>query len=206
MPETSIPDLNTCDLARVTKNFSLIKELAADPDNNIRLAVACNPNTPMHILNHMLSGETDKRILSAIAGHKNAIPDMIPVIIANGGPDLYSDIASAHCIPDNIAEYFAASQPWAICKNLLCNPEVSSDIITAISNRFPGYEADLYLALNPKTNAASLRRIYDNYSDDIIKWYLARNKSTPSDILDRLSASNINYVACAARQTLKEKA
>ena len=204
MNTATINSLSICDLARTTSDICLLRELSDSDDISIKRAIAANVHTPRSLLWALVLRDKDMQIFRSAAKHRNATPDMIYVIIKNCDSQIYSDIAGSHCIPDEIASHFAETQPWEICEKLLCNPVVSSDILMTVASRFSGHATNLYLAMNEQTPDKKLRELSSS-DDDTIKWYLAKNRNTPSDILDRLSADKTCYIASAARMTLKSR-
>ena len=172
----------------------MLDQLSRIPAWIVQAAVARNPNTLPETLNR-LAYEPDTDIRTAVARHPNT-PENTLIWLATRGTDEASAVAKNPNTPVDILRKLAERNNVPINIELAYNPKTPADILDKIadSDVSDTYEFELLSAVadNPSTSPETLDKLSNS---SCVHYYVARNPNTPEAALRRILETTDEEIA-----------
>jgi hypothetical protein len=206
----------------------LLHTLSREKDENIRGAVAKNPNTPREVLT-ALSGDSWDYVRSFVARNPNTPPEVLIALAGHKDEYVLRGVAeNPNTPPEALAALAALSKPKDeyVRRGVARNPNTPPEALIALAKdteyvrrgvaRNPNTPREALIALakyfdentriavaeNPNTPPEVLAALSGD-ADEYARTAVAGNPNTPREVLAALAKDKDKYVRNAAVKTLK---
>jgi hypothetical protein len=199
-------------LALQPLELARLEQLARGSASCRRLAAA-NPSTPRAVLERLVR-DTDWRVRQAVARNPSTPPDLLAALATDTDRDVRQAVAAHPAVAREALEGLLSDPDELVRRSAWHNPRTDESLRQASRERLlregcrSRYSLNRVVALaHPETPAAELRKVRNWAAGEwLVRYALARNPSTPLEVLRHLAAFDGNRVVRqAAREHLRER-
>lgn len=161
----------------------LLRQLATEPDAQLRRLVASNPNTPTEIL-WQLGIDFPEAILN------NPIFELLQLehlqLVAEIPHPTLTSMLQCECVPKNFMEYAVESQDYSLWLAVAYNPHTPSALLENLARKSRSQDRELIraVAAHPHTPPHLLAEIIDISGS--VAQIVAENVCTPITVLEQI--------------------
>ena len=194
----------------VAKNPNTPREvltaLSGDSWEYVRSFVARNPNTPREVLT-ALSGDANEYVRSFVAGNPNTPPEVLAALSKDKAQNIPNIIAKNPSTPPEVLIALAGHKDEYVLRGVAENPNTPPEALIALAALAGDTEyVRLKVAANPNTPREALIALAGD-TDGYVRAAVAGNPNTPREVLTALSGDKdetVRYVVAQNPNTPRE--
>ena len=172
---------------RVARNAntpaSVLEQLAADENWQVRFNVAENMNTPLSVL-EKLAEDDERDIRNYVAKNENTSVSILEKLADDKDDYLRINVAEHKNISVLVLEKLAADENWQVREKVAQNNNTPVSLLEKLGND-EEQAVRYWVAQNENTPVSVLEKLAGDEEEDI-RQQVAENKSTPVSVLERM--------------------
>lgn len=177
---------------------SFLKQLANDPDWNIRNAVTDNPNTPISIL-EKLANDANVWVRTGVAGNPNTPRKILEQLANDSSRVSYIAIARNPNTPSEVLKKLANDENIDVRANVSRNKNTPLTVLEKFAVQDRNFQKGV--AINHSASVEILEQLFIE-GDEWICSLIARNPATPSKMLIKLANDSRNSIRVSLAENL----
>ena len=172
---------------RVARNAntpaSVLEQLAADENWQVRFNVAENMNTPLSVL-EKLAEDDERDIRNYVAKNENTSVSILEKLADDKDDYLRINVAEHKNTSVSVLEKLAADENWQVREKVAQNNNTPVSLLEKLGND-EEQAVRYWVAQNENTPVSVLEKLAGDEEEDI-RQQVAENKSTPVSVLERM--------------------
>ena len=172
---------------RVARNAntpaSVLEQLAADENWQVRFNVAENMNTPLSVL-EKLAEEDERDIRNYVAKNENTSVSILEKLVYDKDDYLRINVAEHKNTSVSVLEKLAVDENWQVREKVAQNNNTPVSLLEKLGND-EEQAVRYWVAQNENTPVSVLEKLAGDEEEDI-RQQVAENKSTPVSVLERM--------------------
>ena len=175
---------------RVARNAntpaSVLEQLAADENWQVRFNVAENMNTPLSVL-EKLAEDDERDIRNYVAKNENTSVSILEKLADDKDDYLRINVAEHKNTSVSVLEKLAADENWQVREKVAQNNNTPVSLLEKLGND-EEQAVRYWVAQNENTPVSVLEKLAGDEEEDI-RQQVAENKSTPVSVLQKMGMS-----------------
>jgi len=175
---------------RVARNAntpaSVLEQLAADENWQVRFNVAENMNTPLSVL-EMLAEDDERDIRNYVAKNENTSVSILEKLADDKDDYLRINVAEHKNTSVSVLEKLAVDENWQVREKVAEHKNTSVSLLEKLGND-EEQAVRYWVAQNENTPVSVLEKLAGDEEEDI-RQQVAENKSTPVSVLQKMGMS-----------------
>ena len=169
----------------------VLKKLAEDGNNDVRLYVARNPKTPAEVLKKLAEDKNENDdIRKAVARNQNAPIEVLVKMAEDENEDIRSSVARNPSTPAETLVKLTEDEDGFVKIKAAENPNTPVEVLVKMAE---DSNAKLGVAGNPSTPLELIKKMSED-ENVFVRYFVAKNPKIPAELLVKLSEDKESFV------------